>query len=196
MNSLQLKVVCFCMLLTTTAFSQTVKKKLAIKKTTSAIKIDGSLEDAAWKNAPLADKFVELRPTPFLKESDDNASQVYFLYDNAGIYVGGYFHEKNKDSIAAELTGRDGFGNNDFAGIVLDTYNDKLNGFEYFVTPLGEQMDAKVSPNTNGNNEDFSWNAVWQSKAINLPDGWSFEMFIHIRLYVLEKRKYRTGDLI
>ncbi len=183
------------MLLTTTAFSQTEKKKLAIKKITTAIKIDGSLEDAAWKGAPLADKFVELRPTPFLKESDDNASQVYFLYDNSGVYVGGYFHEKNKDSIAAELTGRDGFGNNDFVGIVLDTYNDKLNGFEYFVTPLGEQMDAKVSPNTNGNSEDFSWNAVWQSKAIMQADGWSFEMFIPYSAIRFGKKKVQDWGL-
>ena len=183
------------MLLSTTAFSQSEKKKLAIKKITTAIKIDGSLEDAAWKGAPLADKFIELKPTPFLKESDDNASQVYFLYDNAGIYVGGYFHEKNKDSIAAELTGRDGFGNNDFVGVVLDTYNDKLNGFEYFVTPLGEQMDAKVSPNTNGNSEDFSWNAVWQSKAIIQPDGWSFEMFIPYSAIRFGKKKVQDWGL-
>ena len=183
------------MLLSITAFCQSEKKKLAIKKITTAIKIDGSLEDAAWKGAPLADKFVELKPTPFLKESDDNASQVYFLYDNAGIYVGGYFHEKNKDSIAAELTGRDGFGNNDFVGVVLDTYNDKLNGFEYFVTPLGEQMDAKVSPNTNGNSEDFSWNAVWQSKAIIQPDGWSFEMFIPYSAIRFGKKKVQDWGL-
>ena len=183
------------MLLSTAAFSQSEKKKLAIKKITTAIKIDGSLEDAAWKGAPLADKFVELKPTPFLKESDDNASQVYFLYDNSGIYVGGYFHEKNKDSIAAELTGRDGFGNNDFVGVVLDTYNDKLNGFEYFVTPLGEQMDAKVSPNTNGNSEDFSWNAVWQSKAIIQPDGWSFEMFIPYSAIRFGKKKVQDWGL-
>lgn len=183
------------MLLSITAFCQSEKKKLAIKKITTAIKIDGSLEDAAWKGAPLADKFVELKPTPFLKESDDNASQVYFLYDNAGIYVGGYFHEKNKDSIAAELTGRDGFGNNDFVGVVLDTYNDKLNGFEYFVTPMGEQMDAKVSPNTNGNSEDFSWNAVWQSKAIIQPDGWSFEMFIPYSAIRFGKKKVQDWGL-
>ena len=195
MNSFKLKVVCCCILLSTAAFSQSEKKKLAIKKITTAIKIDGSLEDAAWKGAPLADKFVELKPTPFLKESDDNASQVYFLYDNAGIYVGGYFHEKNKDSIAAELTGRDGFGNNDFVGVVLDTYNDKLNGFEYFVTPLGEQMDAKVSPNTNGNSEDFSWNAVWQSKAIIQPDGWSFEMFIPYSAIRFGKKKVQDWGL-
>ena len=96
------------------------------------------------------------------------------LYDNEGIYVGGYVQEQSKDSIAAELVGRDGFGNNDFVGIIFDTYFDKQNGFEYFTTPLGEQFDAKTSTN----NEDFGWNAVWQSASKINADGWSFEMFI------------------
>jgi len=166
------------MLLTSTAFSQTAKRQLPAKRITAAIKIDGVLNETAWKDAPVADKFITLRPTPFIPESAGNPTQVYFLYDNDGIYVGGYLHEKNKDSIAAELKGRDGFGNNDFVGVIFDTYYDQLNGFEYFVTPLGEQWDAKVSPNTNGNSEDFSWNAVWESAAKMQQDGWSFEMFI------------------
>ena len=154
------------------------KKSITIKKLQGVIKIDGDINDTAWKLAPLANKFTEFQPTPFKIESAINRSEVYFLYDNIGFYVGGYFHEQTKDSIAAELTGRDGFGNNDFVGIVLDTYNDKQNGFEYFLTPLNEQFDAKVAPNSNGNNEDFAWNAVWQSATKIYDDGWSFEMFI------------------
>ncbi len=178
MKCFNLKALCFCILLSSAVFGQTSKKQLAAKRIQSTIKIDGVLDDAGWKDAPVADKFIELRPTPFKPENSDNATQIFFVYDNKGIYVGGYLHEKTKDSIASELTGRDGFGNNDFLGVIFDTYKDKLNGFEYFVTPLGEQMDAKVSPNTNGNSEDFSWNAVWESKSQLQVDGWTFEMFI------------------
>jgi hypothetical protein len=170
-------VLCLSIILSNEAFSQIEKKKITIKKINTVIKIDGTMDEAAWKDAAIADKFTELQPTPFLAESIDNATQVYFLYNAEGIYVGGNLHEKNKDSIAAELVGRDGFGNNDFLGVVFDTYKDKLNGFEYFVTPLGEQFDAKVSP-SNNNSEDFSWNAVWQSASKINVDGWSFEMFI------------------
>lgn len=150
------------------------KKSITIKKLTGTIKIDGDIKDGAWKTATVADKFTEFQPTPFKAESEINRTEIFFLYDNAGMYVGGYVHEQSKDSIAAELTGRDGFGNNDFIGIVLDTYNDKQNGFEYFITPLNEQYDAKVSPN----DEDFAWNAVWQSATKINNDGWSFEIFI------------------
>lgn len=175
---LQLGAVCVSILLGSAVHGQTEKKQLAAKRISSVIKIDGELDEPVWKETLPADKFIALRPTPFIPESPGNASQVYFLYDDAGIYVGGYMHENSVDSVASELTGRDGFGNNDFVGVIFDTYNDQLNGFEYFVTPLGEQMDAKVSPNSNGNSEDFSWNAVWESKSKMQTDGWSFEMFI------------------
>lgn len=163
--------ICCCNI---AAAQTTAVKKIAAQRINERIKIDGILNEPVWKGAPVADSFVESRPVPFKKEDAGNATKIYLLYDNEGIYAGGYLHEKNKDSIAAELVGRDGFGNNDFLGIIFDTYTDKQNGFEYFITPLGEQFDAKTSPG----NEDFGWNAVWQSAAKINADGWSFEMFI------------------
>ena len=175
MKCFKLGALCCSILLNSVVFCQTAPKKLAARRINSTIKIDGVLDDAAWKDAALADKFVAIRPVPFMPESPENYTQIYFVYNNEGIYIGGYAHEKVKDSISSELIGRDGFGNNDFIGVIFDTYYDKLNGFEYFVTPLGEQMDAKVSPS---GGEDFSWNAVWESKSKLQEDGWTFEMFI------------------
>lgn len=174
------------------AIGQTaVRKSIAIKKSTGLIKIDGELDDAAWKDAPLADKFIQFQPTAFLPEDKGNESQVYFLYNNEGVFVGGYLHEKTKDSIASELVGRDGFGNNDFIGVAFDTYRDKQNGFEYFVTPLNEQMDCKFSPN----DEDFDWNAVWESAVKMKQDGWSFEMFIPYSAIRFGKKKIQDWGL-
>lgn len=195
MNFFNLRAVCFCMLLTATAFSQTEKKKIVALRIVKSLKVDGIIDEPEWKTTQVADKFVALRPTPFKPETEDNKSEVYFLYNDEGIYIGGYFHEKTKDSIASELIGRDGFGNNDFVGIIFDTYNDKINGFEYFVTPLGEQMDAKQAPNPNGNSEDFSWNAVWQSSAKIHNDGWSFEMFLPYSAIRFGKKKVQDWGL-
>ncbi len=195
MNFFNLRAVCFCMLLTATAFSQTEKKKISAQRISKSLKIDGIIDEPEWKNAQVADKFVALRPTPFKPENPDNRSEMYFLYNDEGIYIGGYFHEKFKDSIASELVGRDGFGNNDFVGVILDTYNDKINGFEYFVTPLGEQFDAKQAPNPNGDSVDFSWNAVWQSNAKIHNDGWSFEMFLPYSAIRFGKKKVQDWGL-
>lgn len=177
------------------AVAQSLPKKLAAQRTTSVIKIDGVLDEAAWKDAPAALGYTEFRPTPFRKEDTADRTEVYMLYNNEGIYIGGYCHERTKDSISAELNGRDGFGNNDFVGIIFDTYEDKINGFEYFVTPLGEQMDAKVSPNLNGNNEDFTWNAVWKSAAKIHNDGWSFEIFLPFSAIRFSKKPVQDWGL-
>ena len=156
------------------AVGQSAKKELAAQRATSPIKIDGILDDQAWNKAVPARDFVEWEPAAGRPEDSATRTVVYILYDDISIYIGGYCYERTRDSISKELAGRDAIGVNDFIGILLDTYNDRINGVGFFVTPYGEQFDAKYS---NGNNlEDPSWNAVWQSAAKVHNDGWSFEM--------------------
>ncbi len=157
------------------SFGQLTPKILEAKRTSQAITIDGRLTEAAWQDAARADGFVEYRPAIGKQEAEGNRTEIFLTYSDDGIYFGGTCYEQSRDSIARELQGRDGFGNNDFIGIVFDTYHDELNGFEYFLTPLNEQWDAKLTSN---GNEDFSWNAVWRSAAVIHDEGWSFELFI------------------
>lgn len=178
MNNKYAIILSLLLFLNPAIHAQSMGKQITAKRITGNIKIDGNLDEADWKNAPLATNFIELRPITNNKEEEINKTEIYILYSNIGLYIGGYCHERNKDSIATELVGRDNFGNNDFVGVVFDTYYDKINGTEYFVTPLGEQMDAKLVPNNNGNNEDFGWSSVWQNACRIQKDGWTFEMLI------------------
>lgn len=173
MRFLLLLILCLTTLL---AFAQTpTPKQLPAKRTTAAIKIDGVIDEAAWKESQPATDFVEWRPTPGVIENPANKTVIYLLYDNVSVYVGGYCYERTKDSVSRELIGRDRVGINDFVGVIFDTYNDKINGFGFYVTPYGEQFDAKYSA-TNG--EDGSWNGVWDSESKVHENGWSFEMRI------------------
>ena len=160
----------------TSAFSQTPQpKSIPAKRTTAIIKIDGDLEEVAWKEAVPATNFVEWQPAFGKVEDSTNRTFIYLLYDNTSVYIGGYCHERTGDSVAKELVGRDQVGVNDFVGVIFDTYNDKINATGFYVTPLGEQFDAKYST---ANGEDGSWNAVWDSESKIQADGWSFEMRI------------------
>ncbi|RYD97347.1 MAG: hypothetical protein EOP50_05785, partial [Sphingobacteriales bacterium] len=161
-------------LLTLTGFAQS-QRQLPAQRTTASFRIDGELNEAAWKEAKPADHFVEWRPTPGIPENPDTRTEVYILYDNTSIYIGGICHERTRDSVSRDLVGRDVVGVNDFVGVIFDTYNDKINAFGFYVTPYGEQFDAKYS-STNG--EDGSWSAVWNSAAKIGNDGWTFEMRI------------------
>jgi len=183
-----LMLLCFC------SFAQTAPpRQLPAKRINLPIKIDGLLNDSAWKVAPMMTDLVEFRPTVGAREQPQNRTETYLLYSDEGIYFGGYCYERTRDSIATELSGRDGFGTNDYIGIIFDTYYDKINGFEYFVTPLNEQWDAKMSPG-DGNNggEDFGWNAVWESGAVIHNNGWSFEMFIPFSAIRFSKKEVQT----
>ncbi len=152
----------------------TVKRELPAIRTIQKIIIDGIINDSAWSKAAIATNLVEWRPTFGKVEDEKSKTEVYFLYDNEAIYIAGFCHE-TQDSISKELVGRDVVGVNDFVGVMFDTYDDKINGFGYYVTPLGEQFDAKYS-STNG--EDGSWNSVFESNAKIVPGGWTFEMKI------------------
>lgn len=175
--------------------AQKLAKEIPAVRTLSVIKIDGVPDEQGWKEVPAVLGFTEFRPSPFRKEDPENRTEIRMLYNDEGIYLSGFCFERTKDSISSELTGRDGFGNNDFIGFVFDTYMDKVNGFEYFVTPLGEQMDAKVSPNLEGNSEDFSWNAVWKSAAKIHENGWSFEIFLPFSAIRFSKKNIQDWGL-
>ncbi|HEX6915626.1 MAG TPA: DUF5916 domain-containing protein [Chitinophagaceae bacterium] len=149
------------------------QKKLPAVRTNAKITIDGAITEAAWKDAALATDFVEWRPSAGTPEAEKTKTEVWFLYDDEAIYISGFCHEE-KDSISKELVGRDMVGVNDFVGVIFDTYLDKLNGFGYYVTPLGEQYDAKYS----SFGEDGSWNGVWHSNSKIVDGGWTFEMKI------------------
>jgi Domain of unknown function (DUF5916) len=197
MKSLMLLFIALSISFMAHAQQMTERPKVDAKKVAKGIKIDGKLDEASWKEATAINNLIEFRPTPFKLEANSNRTETFVMYNNEGIYFGGKCYEQTIDSITRELVGRDGFGNNDFIGISFDTYNDKLNGFEYFITPLGEQFDAKISANSNSNNggEDFSWNAVWESKAIIEKDGWRFEMFIPFSAIRFGKSKEQNWGL-
>ena len=169
-------LICSILLYTGSAFSQQpIPKNLPATRTTASLKIDGNLDEAAWKMAIPATNFVENRPNFGAIEDNATRTEIYLLYDNTSIYVAGYLHERSRDSVSTELVGRDKVGVNDYIGVIFDTYLDKINGFGFYVTPLGEQYDAKYS-NTIG--EDDSWSAVWDSESKIVADGWTFEMRI------------------
>jgi hypothetical protein len=173
-------------------FAQKKVRQLPATKTTSIIKIDGIIDEEAWKEATPATDFVEFRPTPGKVEDSANRTVVYMLYDNTSVYIGGFCFERTKDSISKELIGRDKVGINDFVGVMLDTYYDRINAVGFYVTPYGEQYDAKYSA---ANGEDGSWNAVWDSEAQIHNNGWSFEMRIPYSALRFNSKEIQTWGL-
>jgi len=154
--------------------AQIVRKNIVITKTSSSPKIDGILDDAEWRNAPVAIGFIEREPNNGKLQADSIRTEVRILYDDTGIYFGAQMYDPTPHKIAKELTERDGVGNDDFFGVTLNGYNDKQQSLEFMVTAAGVQFDAKIT--TDG--EDDTWNSIWYSGAKINEKGWAVEMKI------------------
>ncbi|HEY0055178.1 MAG TPA: DUF5916 domain-containing protein [Pedobacter sp.] len=174
------------------SYSQNTVKQLRAQRTTQVVKIDGYLNDEAWKQADVGKDFIELRPTPGTTEKEGKTTEVKILYDDAAIYVYARMNEINPDSIARQIVPRDQVGNADFIGVVFDTYHDKINGAGFYVTAAGSQFDAKYSQT---GNEDENWNAVWFS-AVKIDDkGWSAEMKIPYSALRFSSKEVQTWGI-
>jgi hypothetical protein len=157
-----------------TAFltAQDSVKSIRIMRIDHPPKIDGKLDDEVWNNIPVAKDFVQFSP-------DNGAparqkSEVKFLYDNTALYIGAMLFDSAPDSILTGLSERDNINNADYVGIYFDPSGMGMNGFGFFVTASGVQVDMKVDHY----NEDASWDAVWQSEVSITDSGWIAEIKI------------------
>src|SRR3954468_16121057 len=96
-------ILFFCLLIFYSSLAQKNKALiLEAKRTTGIVKIDGLLDDSAWKDAPLMTNLVEFRPKIGALENLGTRTISYLMYNDQGIYFGGFCYERTKDSIATE----------------------------------------------------------------------------------------------
>jgi len=153
------------------------KKTYTITRADKAPKIDGILDDDAWKDTEIATNFVQFKPTAGKTMPNNKRTEVKMTYDNTGIYIAAYLYD-NPEDMMKQFTQRDNFGQSDFFGVFFNPNKDAQNNTEFFVFSSGTQADATESP---GNGEDFGWNAVWESATKTVEDGWIVEIMIPYR---------------
>src|SRR6476646_4994056 len=172
------RLVCLLLICFTYLASDAQSKTLTAVKTTAAPKIDGWLDEAAWKTAPEAKDFIENFPT-FGKPASTK-TVVKILYDDEAIYIGAYLHD-DPELVRNQLTNRDDEQQQDvdYFSVFFDTYHDQQNGFQFLVTSANVQSDARLAANATteyGSYGDKTWDAVWQSQVIMVADGCTVEM--------------------
>lgn len=167
------------------------KKTLNISRTSFAPKIDGNLDDEAWKNANIATDFISFQPEIGLKKPKNERSEIRMTYDDQAIYISAYMYD-DPDKIMKQLTARDDFGQSDFFLVVINPNNDSQNDTLFFVFASGTQADAIANP-TFG--EDYGWNAVWDSAVKMQDDGWTVEMKIPYRALRFQKQDEPTWGI-
>ena len=157
------------------ALAQVENRSMEAVRIDSKIKIDGELDEEAWKLAkPFDGNFVQMSP-------DNGAEAAYrtkvsLLYSNFAIYISAILYDPDPATIPQELSvrDRDEGKNVDIFGVILDTYNKGQNGFAYSVTAAGVQGDAAISKDR----FDENWDGVWKSDVKITDEGWQVEIEI------------------
>lgn len=150
------------------------KKFLNLKRAETPPKIDAILNDKAWQEAEEATNFVQFRPAMGVAELPEERTVVKVTYDDNAIFFAAHIYD-SPENIMKQFTTRDNFGQADFFLISINPNNDGQNDTEFLVFSTGTQADALV---TSDGNEDWGWNAVWDSSVKIVEDGWVVEIKI------------------
>jgi len=150
-------------------------RSLPAIKIDQPVKIDGDLDDEAWKNIKATGDFIT--SSPVFGKISTHKTEVKIAYDNSAVYVGAYMYGDPKN-IRKQVTARDVIDRQDLDYFVVgfDTYHDRQNSFVFRVSAAGVQGDAKES--NGGAVFDQTWDAVWESKISIKQDGWVAEIKI------------------
>ena len=151
------------------------KKELITTTIKNPISIDGILNEDDWNTVAPATDFVMFEPDNGKLIANEKRTEVKILYDNDAIYIGALLYDNEPSKILKEFAERDNFGISDVFGVFINGYNDGQQDFRFFVTAAGGQLDCVA---TEQSGEDFSWNAIWESKAKVTDFGWTVEMKI------------------
>jgi hypothetical protein len=140
----------------------------------ASVAIDGVLDDAIWKQALVVDLTVETSPGENIPPPVE--THAYLVEDGSRLLIAFDARDPEPDKIRAYLRDRDSAFNDDFVGVVIDSFNDARYGYEFFVNPLGVQMD--LTQDDVVGNEDDSWDAIWDSAGKIGDQGFTVEVAI------------------
>jgi hypothetical protein len=147
--------------------------------------IDGKLDDDIWKTATVLKDFYQVQPGDNLVP--EFRTEVMLGYDSRFLYIAFHCYD-DPSKVRANVPKRDNIWDDDYVGILFDTFNDQRRAYEFDFNPLGVQADGIW---TEGQGEDFSLDLVMESKGIVTEDGYTIEVAIPFKSlrYVAGKDK-------
>ena len=149
----------------------------SVEHTTGPIRIDGTVDDPAWQQATLIKLPFEYLPADNVAAPVD--TDFLITFDENHLYMAFRCCDPDPSKIRAHLMDRDAmetYIQDDHVTVMIDFFNDERRAFLFQVNPLGVQADAIYSETEAF--EDYSWDAIWNSKAKMTEFGWTVEISI------------------
>ncbi|MBM4117210.1 carbohydrate binding family 9 domain-containing protein [bacterium] len=153
-------------------FAPNWRPSLTLRPAAGEIRIDGLLDDPGWAGAAVAENFAESSPGD--NSEPPVATRVLVTYDAEQLYLA-FIAEDDSAEVRAGLRDRDAIWQDDYLGIILDTYADQAWAYELFVNPLGIQGDLRLVA---GGGEDIGFDLVWTSEGRLTATGFQVEVAV------------------
>lgn len=173
-----LLLLCSVLLLSSTSqlHAQT-QSNYNIPRVSNQPRIDGQIDQGEWRLATRIPVNIETNPNENIPA--EVSAEALLMEDGEVLYVAFIALDPEPENIRAFYRDRDAMWNDDWVAIILDTFNDERRAFEFFSNPYGVQADA-IQDDVN-DEEDDSWNAIWDSAGQINESGYVVEMAIPVK---------------
>ena len=170
----------------------TPSKILYTKFTADKITLDGIPDETAWQTVEPATDFIQRDPTEGVPVSQRTEARV--LFDKENLYIAIYCFERDPKEIAVRDINWDFVVNQqDFFGVILDTFNDDRSGFSMGTNARGGQQDLQILDETRDTNHN--WDGVWHVKSHIDENGWTAEFAIPFKTLRFSKEKSQVWGI-
>jgi hypothetical protein len=169
-----LLVISLCMLLLPCAARAADRPTLVVPRADSPLRIDGALDEAAWRSAGSASEFVLIGTRE--GQAPDESTTVRVLRDGERLVFGIWCQSKRPPH--AGLAPRDQVLDGDHISLHLDTDGDGQHAYIFGVNPWGVQVDGIL---TTGD-PDFKWDGVWDAATRRGEGEWTAEIAVPFRI--------------
>jgi len=161
------------------------RKRYVARRTDKPIKIDGKLDEAAWKDAPSTGPFVNTMSGG----PADQSTEAKLLWDDKFLYVG--FENADTDVWSDLPKHDDKLWTEEAVELMIDADRNGKSYIELQIAPNGTVFDAylpsyrKYEDSLDPKNKPFSWNSKVTSKVVvdgtlnkhgDTDKGWTVEL--------------------
>jgi len=151
------------------------ERRLTATQAQGPIALDGKLDEPSWAAAPLATHFVQNDPRE--GEPATFETEVKLLYNDRALYIGVFARDPEPGQIIVNELRKDfNTGNADGFQVVIDTFHDQRNGYQFAINPGGAKWDSQMS--NEGRDQNANWDGIWDVGTRIGEDGWYAEIEI------------------
>lgn len=152
-----------------------IRKQIGAVGISTAIRVDGVLDEPEWLVAQAVSRFVQIEPMQ--GEAPRHETEVKVLYNRQYLYFGVFSRDSmGKKAIRAIDFKRDfDFRQHDQINLAFDCFNDKRNAMAFATNPYGVQRDMLVFDDIY---YDFDWDGLWRVRTSRTDSGWVAEIAI------------------